>query len=87
MATLTMRVDDTIKREVDKLFNDIGLDTPTAVRMFFMAALNERGLPFAAKRPRYNAEVMQAIDDARRGRNLSGPYLTTEDAVKAMAED
>ncbi|GHU77184.1 hypothetical protein AGMMS49992_24350 [Clostridia bacterium] len=87
MATLTMRVDDSLKRDVDKLFRDIGMDTATAVRMFFVAALNASGLPFEATKPRYNAEMMEAIEDARLGRNLYGPFDTAHEAIKSMLED
>jgi len=40
MATIQVRVDDETKSAVDSLFSSLGLDTSTAVRMFFKASLD-----------------------------------------------
>ena len=90
MATIQVRVDDAVKREVDSLFSSLGLDTSTAVRMFLSAALENDGIPFIVKRSRErkpNAELLEAMEDVRLGRNLYGPYSTAEEAVRAMLED
>jgi len=87
MATIQIRVDDEIKIAADSLFDNLGLDTSTAVRMFLSAALAKDGLPFAVKRRKPNADFMEAIQDTRNRRNLHGPYKTAEEAVSAMLED
>jgi len=87
MATIQIRVDDDIKTAADTLFNSLGLDTSTAVRMFLSAALANNGIPFAVKHQRPNADLLEALDDTRNRRNLHGPYKTAEDAVAAMLED
>jgi len=86
MATLQVRVDDNLKTESDVLFSSLGLDTPTAIRIFLTAAQEYNGFPFPVNR-RISAESQQAIEDARNHRNLHGPYNSAEDAVKAMLED
>ena len=90
MATIQIRVDDGMKAAADSLFSDLGLDTSTAVRMFIAAALDTDGLPFAVKRAherKPNAELREAMEDARLGRNLNGPYATTDEAVRSMLEE
>lgn len=87
MATIQVRIDDNIKQAADTLFSELGLDTPTAMRMFIAASLDEGGIPFAVKQRRYNSETLEAMDDARLGRNLHGPYKTVKEAMNAMAED
>ena len=87
MATIQIRVDDNIKAAADSLFNSLGLDTSTAVRMFLSASLANDGIPFAIKHKEPNADLMEAIIDSRKNRNLHGPYKTAEEAVKAMLED
>jgi len=90
MATIQIRVDDGMKAAADSLFSDLGLDTSTAVRMFIAAALETNGLPFTVKRARDkkpNAELREAMEDVRLGRNLHGPYATAEEAVRSMLED
>lgn len=86
MATLQIRVDDTLKKNADALFSSLGLDTSTAVRMFLYASLEYDGLPFSVNHRRISAEMQEAIDDTRKQHNLSGPYNTAEEAVNAMLE-
>ena len=50
MATIQIRIDDDIKTAADSLFNNLGLDTSTAIRMFISAAIARDGLPFTVKR-------------------------------------
>lgn len=38
MATLQIQIDDTLKNNSDMLFSSLGLDMPTAVRIFLTAA-------------------------------------------------
>ena len=70
--TIQVRLDDQMKTDVDALFDSLGLDTSTAVRMFFKAALERNGFPFAIQRRRdeddieqQRLEIRQAIGDAR----------------------
>ena len=90
MATIQIRVDDNMKAAADDLFSALGLDTSTAVRMFISAALEHDGIPFAVRRlseRKPNAELLEAMEDIRLGRNLYGPYKTVDEAMKALAED
>jgi len=87
MATIQIRIDDKMKTAADSLFNSLGLDTSTAVRMFLSAALANDGIPFEVKHREPGADLMEAISDTRHRRNLYGPYKTGEEAVTAMLED
>ena len=87
MATIQVRIDDDMKTAADSLFNNLGLDTSTAVRMFLSAAIAKDGLPFQVKRRKPGIDLQEAIEDSRKRRNLHGPFKTAEDAVAAMLED
>ena len=87
MATIQIRVDDNMKSAADTLFSNLGLDTSTAIRMFLSAALAKDGMPFAVRRRKPNADLLEAIHDTRNRRNLHGPYKTSEEAVAAMLKD
>ena len=90
MATVQVRIDNNMKLAADSLFASLGLDTPTAVRIFLAAAVENGGIPFAVKRIDYkkpSVELQEAIDDIRMNRNLHGPFLNAEDAVLSMLED
>ena len=47
-----IRVDEAVKAEATKIFESLGLDLPTAIRMFLARSIYERGLPFEVKMPR-----------------------------------
>jgi len=87
MATIQVRVAEETKTAVDSLFSSLGLDTSTAVRMFFMASLETNGLPFPVKRRAAKADLREAIEDTRLRRNLYGPFASAEAAVASMLED
>ena len=61
MATLQVRMDDNMKVAADSLFNSLGLDTSTAVRIFISASLDNNGLPFEVRRKVPNQDVTEKI--------------------------
>jgi DNA-damage-inducible protein J len=56
-STIQLRVDDDLKKKSDELFNDLGTDTTTAIRMFLTQALAVNGFPFEVKRVSPNPYV------------------------------
>ncbi len=60
MATslLQVRIEDSLKDEAARVFENLGIDTSTAVRMFLKRAVMENGIPFRMTLPRapYRAE-------------------------------
>ena len=49
MATLQIRIDDTLKKQADILFSSLGLDTSTAIRIFLNASIENAGIPFSVQ--------------------------------------
>lgn len=87
MATLQIRIDDTLKSEADALFASLGLDTTTAVRIFLNAAVENAGIPFSVQHRALPASLQEAIYDSRYRKNLNGPFDTAEAAVSSMLEE
>ena len=60
MATtlLQVRIEETLKDQASKVFESLGIDRSTAVRMFLKRAVMENGIPFRMTQPRdpYSAE-------------------------------
>lgn len=83
---IQVRVDDAIKKEADKLFTDLGLDTPTAIRMFLKQAIMQHGLPFQVTQPVPNAETIAAMEEAdriSRDPNVKG-YTDVDEMMKEL---
>ena len=46
---IQVRVNTELKEQVTEIYRVIGIDIPTAVRMFFKATVREQALPFSTK--------------------------------------
>lgn len=87
MATLQIRIDDTLKKDADELFSSLGLDISTAIRIFLNASVENAGIPFSVRHRTIPNSLQEAVYDSRFRRNLNGPFDTAEDAVASMLED
>ncbi len=66
MATtiVQVRVDETLKKDVAELYESMGIDLSTAVRIFFKKSLQENGIPFSMKQneiPKKNNSGIEAL--------------------------
>lgn len=62
-----LRVESTLRGQAIALFEKLGLDLPTAIRMFLSRAVQIQGIPFSMKLPEkdYGAvEAMKAISQS-----------------------
>ena len=85
MATIQIRVDDTLKSDADALFSDLGLDTTTAVRMFLKQAVRQQAIPFAVGREQANSDTLEALAQLRR--DVSDGKLKSYTDVNEMMKD
>ena len=76
--TISARIDPVLKANAEGIFNNLGLTTSQAITLFYRQVELSAGLPFPVKLPVPNEETLQAIQDARTGKNLSGPASVDE---------
>lgn len=55
------RVDKKLKQEVTEIYESLGLDLPTAIRMFFMRSKMVRGIPFETTLPKETVTRSEAL--------------------------
>lgn len=65
-TNLTIRMDKTLKKEADVLFNDLGMNLSTAFNIFLRQSLRVQGLPFEVTRETPNHETLAAMHEAER---------------------
>lgn len=65
-VNVTIRMDESMKRQADDLFSDLGLTLSSAVTVFVKQAIREQAIPFAISRDMPNRETLEAIDEVRR---------------------
>ena len=57
-ALIQVRIDEETKQKADSLFNDLGFDTPTAIRIFLNQSIRREGMPFEVAKPAPNAQTL-----------------------------
>lgn len=46
-SVIQVRVDDELRQEATEIFEELGIDMSTAIRMLLKRTVKERGLPFS----------------------------------------
>ena len=67
--TIQFSVDKNLRQEVAQIYESLGMDLTTALRMFLIRSKIERGLPFSAKLPETKfsrADAWNAFEELRR---------------------
>ncbi|ADC91441.1 addiction module antitoxin, RelB/DinJ family [Mageeibacillus indolicus UPII9-5] len=84
-----IRIDNNVKTEANELFSALGLDMSSAVNIFLRQCVLHGGLPFKVEIPKYNAETLAAMEEARKiSKDPNAPsYSSMEDLKKALLQD
>ena len=66
-AVLQTRIDKATKDEAERLFESLGLDITTAIRLFLKQAINQRCIPFEIVPPQreFSDSTLAAIEEAK----------------------
>lgn len=51
MTTISMRVDEDVKKKAQELYKSIGLDLSSAINLFLVQSIRVNGLPFSVLSP------------------------------------
>ena len=77
-SLVQIRVDDKLKNDVTAIYDQLGLDLSTAVRIFFKRSVAEQGIPFAMK-------INGGSDSIRKA--IPSDILGAMNAMAASAEE
>lgn len=80
MATtlLQVRIDTDTKKQADALFNELGLDTSTAIRVFIKQALKRQAIPFSIQAKSGEQEEKEAFYSPENVAILKARYERTQ---------
>ena len=81
MAVLQVRVDDELKNQAAAIYNELGIDLSTAVRMFFKKSVLVGGIPFDTKINESTLKAILAIDRMRTISEENGNSEMTLDEI------
>ncbi len=92
-AVVQVRVDSELKKKATSVFENLGLDLSSAVRMFFTRAVQVGGIPFPTSNIQENKEpynyeaAMENILEARRQSVINGTSDITMEEIDAIIDD
>lgn len=90
MATVSFRMDDTLKRQTEAILEELGLNMTTAMTMFAKTIVREQRLPLDLSiHPFYSAanqaRLNQAIESYESGKSV--PIKKSLEELEGMAGD
>ena len=86
-ANISVRIDENLKQQFDKLCESLGFTMSTAINIFVKKVVREKGIPFALSITDYNEETQKAIEETEKGIGLVGPFSDTKELMKSLLED
>ena len=95
MGNFTVRIDDSVKKDAELLFEKLGISISGAINIFFRQAIREQAMPFTisakTKEEKYNEYfnpynmkiLLESIEQAKNGQVV----IKTLEELEAMAND
>lgn len=80
---LQLRIDDGLKQEAAEIYSQLGLDLPTAIRMFLTRSVQVRGIPFSMRLPDGDYQAIAAMKRMSRMAEENGVADMTLDEINA----
>ena len=84
-SLIQVRVEESLRKDAEALFKDLGLDMPSAVRLFLKQSLLQRGIPFAIVKPddfynEYNQQILaKSIEQLNAGTGKTHELIEVAD--------
>ena len=86
-TTLNVRIDEDVKKELEKFCSEVGMNVSVAVNMFAKAVIREQRLPFDVDLNVPNIETRKAINDTVRRTNLSRTFSSVDELMEDLNDD
>lgn len=81
MAVLQVRVDEELKDQASAIYNELGIDLSTAVRMFLKKTVLVGGIPFETKVDELTLNAILAVENMRTTSEKNGNSKMTLDDI------
>lgn len=85
MTAINIRVDEKLKKESERIFEEIGLSMTSALTIFLKSVVRNQGIPFALEVPNKDTiEAFREADDIASGKLKSKKYKNVSDLRKDL---
>jgi len=83
---MTIRIDEQVKKDAEKFFDDLGLSMTTAINMFIKMTLKQNKIPFELTGdPFYNSYNIKSLENILKDIK-SGKEYTTHELIEVEDE-
>lgn len=82
--TLHIRIEPDMKKKAEKTLSELGLSLTDAINVFLAQVILQDGIPFEIKKPKFNKETIEAIEDAKNNKNLSREFETVDELFEEL---
>ena len=84
-TSITIRMDEELKKQAERLFDDIGMNMTTAFTVFVKAAVRQQKIPFELEAdPFYNEKNLTWLDESFRQLETGQVVVKTMEELEAM---
>ena len=84
-SNINIRIDDKLKKEAEKLFNDLGINMSSAINVFLKQSVREQKIPFEIRKeyPNYDTDMAIAETDSK-DYNNSKTYDSVDELFREL---
>lgn len=86
-TTLQIRIDEDLKKQATKVYEELGMDLSTAIRIFLKRSVMTHGMPFNLIIDEAGIKAMQAMDDMAKIAKERGISDMTMDEIDEIIAD
>ena len=90
IKNIQLRLDEGLKKKAERVLDEIGLDMPTALRLFLTKLVKTRSIPFSVSADDDNftsaqiKEILAAREEVRDSKNWIGSFDNAEDLIASL---
>lgn len=86
-TTLQIRLDENLKKEATELYESLGMDLSTAVRVFLKKSIIEKGIPFKVVDDDVGRNALMAIREMQKAAEEAGISEMTLDEINEIIRE
>ena len=86
-SIVQIRMDSALRDAASETFENLGLDLPTAIRIFLKKSVDVHGIPFDVRAEIPRGETLRAIENVENGRNLSRSFSSVAELMEDLNAD
>lgn len=85
-SSIHVRVDPKIKEEVERILNNLGMNSTEAINIYLRQIILNSGIPFEIKIPNFSNEMLEAIEEAEEIEKHPNKYKKYQSASELMED-